>query len=376
MYISKTEELNEFVERARRFRVIAVDTEFLREKTYHPMLCLIQVATAEEAVAIDPLAVDDMSALADLLKDASCTKVFHACDQDLEVIHDALGVYVEPVFDTQLAAAFLGHRMQLGYGALVLEYQDVRLPKADGLTDWSKRPLDKSQLEYALDDVYYLPAIYDQMMEDLIRRDRLGWFQPEMAALADPSRIERDPAKAYLHLKRSSSLTRKQLAIAREICIWRESVASRKNLPRKWVLSDDMVVEIARRCPTTLERLRRIRGTESISNRDADQLLKHIRTGANCNPADYPYIKHRARPNAQTDSVIDLMYALLRLISERLGVAIPLLATRDDLYEFAAGDKDCNLRKGWRYEVVGKTLDGLLQGAVGLTVKDGHIEML
>ena len=292
------------------------------------------------------------------------------------MIHDSLGVYVEPVFDTQLAAAFLGHRMQLGYGALVLEYEDVRLPKADGLTDWSKRPLDQSQLEYALDDVYYLPSIYEQMMEELIRRDRLAWFEPEMAALADPARIERDPAKAYLHLKRSSSLTRKQLAIAREICVWRENVANRKNLPRKWVLSDDMVVEIARRCPTTLERLRRIRGTESISNRDADQLLKHIRKGADCNPSDYPYIKHRARPNAQTDSVIDLMYALLRLISERLGVAIPLLATRDDLYEFAAGDKNCNLRKGWRYEVVGKTLDGLLQGEVGLTVKDGHIEML
>ena len=216
MYISTTEELNEFVERARRFRVIAVDTEFLREKTYHPMLCLIQVATAEEAVAIDPLKVEDMSSLAGLLKDTSCTKVFHACDQDLEVIHDSLGVYVEPVFDTQLAAAFLGHRMQLGYGALVLEYEDVRLPKADGLTDWSKRPLDQSQLEYALDDVYYLPSIYEQMMEDLIRRDRLAWFEPEMAALADPARIERDPAKAYLHLKRSSSLARKQLAHLRK----------------------------------------------------------------------------------------------------------------------------------------------------------------
>lgn len=376
MYISTPNELVEFCERARSHKVLAVDTEFLRERTYHPQLCLIQVATRDEAVAIDPLLIDDLSPLAELLEDQSSTKVFHACDQDLEVIYSAMGIVPTPVFDTQLAAAFLGHRMQMGYGALVQAYQGLRLDKEAGLTDWSRRPLDADQLRYAEEDVLYLPPIYETMMRQLVQCDKLAWFEPEMAALVDVRKLRRDPQDAYVHLKRSSSLTRKQLAIARELCLWREELAARRNLPRKWTLSDEVIVELCRRAPTRPDRLRRIRGTEQLSDRDVEAILRAIKRGMHCDPRDYPVVKHRPRTNAQTDSVIDLMYALLRLLSERCGVAIPLIATRDDLYAFASGDKSCALREGWRYEVVGKTLEGLLAGEVGLTVKDGRIETL
>ncbi len=375
MYISSGDELVAFCERAREHSVLAVDTEFLRERTYHPRLCLIQVATDDEAVAIDPLCIEDLSPLVKLFVDKTKTKVFHACDQDLEVIKDSLDVVPAPVFDTQLAAAFLGFRMQIGYGALVQAYDDVHLAKADGLTDWSKRPLDSDQLRYALDDVVYLPGIYRRMVDELIERNRLSWLEPELAALVERSTSRNQPREAYLHLKRSSSLSRKQLAIAREVCAYREELASRRNLPRKWVLQDEVVVEMCRRTPHSVQRLRRIRGTDGLSDKDAQQLVAAIRKGEACDPANYPYIRHRARPHADADSVVDLMYALLRLRSESSGVAIPLIATRDDLHDFLAGN-ECPLQTGWRYDLVGRQLKGLLRGEVGLTVKDGRVEVL
>ncbi len=376
MYLSTYEELVAFCERSLAHKVLAVDTEFLRERTYRPRLCLIQVATPDEAVAIDPLLIEDLTPLKQLLEDTSKTKVFHACDQDLEVIRDAMGIVPVPVFDTQLAAAFLGYRMQLGYGALVQAYEGVHLPKADSLTDWSKRPLDQDQLRYAEDDVAYLPRIYTRMVEELVHRDRLSWLVPELDALVSRVSKARDPREAFLHLKRSSSLTRKQLAVAREVCAWREELAAKRDLPRRWVMQDEVVVELCRRCPRSVERVRRIRGTDSLSERDAKNLVAAIRTGLACDPDDYPRMKHKPRANADADSVIDLMYALLRLRSESEGVAIPLIATRDDLHSFMLGDKSSPLRQGWRFELVGSRLEALLAGETGLTVKDGHVELL
>lgn len=376
MYISSFSELSAFCERASSHRVLAVDTEFLREKTYRPMLCLVQVATKDEAVAIDPLLIDDLSPLKNLLADETKTKVFHACDQDLEVLRENLGIVPSPLFDTQLAAAFLGHRMQMGYGALVQAYEGVHLAKADGLTDWSKRPLDADQLKYAEEDVLYLPGIYERMMSELVRRDRLSWLMPELEALCARVGALREPREAYTHLKRSSSLTRKQLAVAREVCAWREELAAERNLPRKWVMQDEVIVELCRRAPRSVERVRRIRGTNNLSERDAKNLVSAIKRGVECDPMDYPLMKHKPRANADTDSVIDLMYALLRLQSESEDVAIPLIATRDDLHSFVLGKKDSPLREGWRYELVGRSLERLLAGEVGLTVKDGRVEML
>ena len=376
MFISTTDELEQFCAQVRERKVMGIDTEFMRERTYHPMLCLIQVSYADVVAAIDPTDDLDLTPLVEVLEDGRITKVMHGCDQDLEVLYDSLGAQVSATFDTQLAAAFLGHRMQMGLGSVVEHYCGVHLDKADGLTDWSRRPLDAEQLRYALDDVRYLPSIYETMMAELVQKDRLGWFMPEMEKISDPGRFKRDARLAYLRLKRAGSLTRKQLAVAREICAWREDLAERRDQPRKWVLSDEVVVEISRRAPSRVDRLRRIRGTESIPDREARRLILAIEAGTRCPPQDYPKIRHRARPSAQTDSVADLMYALVRLLSERCGVAIPLIATRDDLYDFMAQETSCPLREGWRYEVAGRHLEGLLKGEVGLVVRDGRIEML
>lgn len=377
MFISTSEELERFCERASTSPVLAVDTEFLRERTYRPRLCLIQLATAEgEIAAVDPIAIHDLEPVARLFRDNSIVKVLHACSQDLEVIDGALGCVPSPMFDTQLAAAFLGHRMQLGYGALVESYTGVHLPKAESLTDWSRRPLDPEQLVYAEDDVRYLPGIYEQMKAELIERDRLSMVLPEMQALLDPSHYRHDPMQAYTHLKRVSSLTRKQLAVAREACAWREQLAQRRDIPRKWVLSDEVVVEVCRRAPTDAVRLRRIRGTEQLSERDADALLHAVSRGLACPVSKYPVVVRHSRPSGEQESVVDLMYAMLRIISERSGVATQLIATRDELVDFMSGREGAALASGWRYELAGRKLEELLGGSCGLTVKDGRVEIL
>ncbi len=376
VYISDAEGLARFCERASDSKVLAVDTEFLRERTYFPRLCLIQVATADESCAVDPILIEDLTPLRRLLEDRSVTKVFHACTQDLEVILDGMGCVPAPVFDTQLAAAFLGHRQQIGYGALVEACCGVRLPKAESLTDWSRRPLDAEQLRYAEDDVIYLPRIYEQMVSELARRDRLAWLEPEMRSLTDPSRVERDPRDAYLHLKRSNSLTRRQLSVAREACAWREREAARRNIPRKWVVSDEVLVELCKRAPRGVDRLRRIRGTEQLPTRDAEELVAAVGRGLACDPDEMPLRPHRERPSSETESVLDLMYSLLRLVSERSGVAAQLIATREDLQDYVSDPASSKLSRSWRAELLGSQLSRLLSGEMGLTVKDGHIELL
>ena len=376
MYLSTQEQLDDFCRQIAGEKVVAVDTEFLREKTYYPKLCLVQIGAGELTAAIDPLLVGDLAPLARIFEDPSVTKVLHACGQDLEVILDGMGCVCAPVFDTQLAAAFLGMRQQVSYGSLVEAYCGVRLPKAESLTDWSRRPLDSEQLAYAEDDVRYLPGIYDRMVSELARQDRLSWVRPEMEALCDPARIKRDPSEAYLRLRRSGSLTRRQLAVAREVCAWRECVAAERDVPRKWVASDEVVVEVCKRTPGSVDRLRRIRGTEQISERDAARLLEAVARGAACPAEECPKVTKHLRPSPETEGVIDLMYAVLRLVSEKSGVATQLIATRDDLLDFLQDRDRSPLARDWRWELAGRTLDRLLSGEVGLTVKGGRIELL
>ena len=289
---------------------------------------------------------------------------------------DGMGCVCAPVFDTQLAAAFLGMRQQVSYGSLVEAYCGVHLAKAESLTDWSRRPLDPEQLRYAEDDVRYLPGIYDRMMSQLVERDRLSWLAPEMEALCDPARVRREPREAYLRLKRSGSLTRRQLAVAREVCAWREECAARRDIPRKWVASDEVVVEICKRTPSSVERLRRVRGTDQIPEGDARELVRAVARGVACPAAECPRVVRHARPSAEIEGVIDLMYAVLRLVSERSGVATQLIATRDDLMDFLTDRESARLATSWRWELAGHTLDRLLSGEVGLTVKEGRIELL
>lgn len=377
MYISTYEELSAFCERAARFNAIAVDTEFLRERTYHPRLCLVQVATPDECVVIDVIAIDNLAPLAILMRDEGTVKVFHACSQDMEVLNYTLGALPAPIFDTQIAAAFLGERMQTSYNGMVHAFCGVTLPKSESLTDWSRRPLTPEQIEYALDDVRYLINAYDVIMERLDESGRASWVLDEIRPLTDRSHYVVDRRVAFKRVKRVNSLTRRQLAVARELAAWREARAEYSNIPRKWLMSDEVLIALSKRPPHDAASLRRVRGTEQLSDADVAGALSVIARGESC-PADkYPFIARTHKPaSPELESVIDLMYALIRLVGERSGVATAMIASRDDLVDYVDRPQDSPLREGWRFELVGTLIDDLLNGDIGLTVKDRALEIL
>lgn len=377
MYISTYEELSAFCERAARFNAIAVDTEFLRERTYRPRLCLVQVATPDECVVIDVIAIDNLAPLAILMRDEGTVKVFHACSQDMEVLNYTLGALPAPIFDTQIAAAFLGERMQTSYNGMVHAFCGVTLPKSESLTDWSRRPLTPEQIEYALDDVRYLIKAYDVIMERLDESGRASWVLDEIKPLTDRSHYVVDRRVAFKRVKRVNSLTRRQLAVARELAAWREARAEYSNIPRKWLMSDEVLIALSKRPPHDAASLRRVRGTEQLSDADVAGALSVIARGESC-PADkYPFIARTHKPaSPELESVIDLMYALIRLVGERSGVATAMIASRDDLVDYVDHPQDSPLREGWRFELVGTLIDDLLNGDIGLTVKDRALEIL
>lgn len=378
MIISTESELAAFCARAAAFDAVAVDTEFLRERTFHPRLCLIQVGTPDESVAIDPIALaGHLDPLATLFTDASTVKVFHACTQDMEVLLNALGVLPAPIFDTQVAAAFLGERLQIAYNGLVQTFCGVTLPKTESLTDWSRRPLTDQQIEYALDDVRYLIRAYAVIRGRLERAGRLWWVLDELRPLTERAHYETDRRLAYKRVKRINSCTRKQMAIARELAAWREGRAEKLDIPRKWVMSDEVLIALVKRLPREVTDVRGVRGTEQLSEGDVHAILMAIDRGRRCPPDRLPPAQHARRAlSSELESVVDLMYALLRLVAERAGVATAMIASRDDLADYIDHPERSPLREGWRFELVGTRLDDLLSGNMGLTVKDRRIEIL
>lgn len=376
MLIQNESDLESFAQRARRFDVLAIDTEFLRERTYRARLCLLQLGTEDEQVAVDPFKVDGSDVMRDLLSDPSITKVFHACSQDVEILLEHYGVIPTPLFDTQVAAAFLGDQAQIGYGALVEKYCGVHLAKSESMTDWSRRPLDAKQMEYAYDDVRYLPALYRQMSERLAQLGRTNWVELELRHATDPATYQHDPQQAWKRLKRTSSFNRRQLGVAREVSAWREERASRLDKPRRWVMNDDVVFEICRRQPRSVEQLRAIRGTDGLSAAEQAAILAAVRRALALPEEQLPESIHHVRPTLEQECVCDLMYALARKIGQAEGIAQSVLASRDALMEYLRNPSSSPIATGWRHEVLGKSLDDLLAGRLGLTVRDGNVELL
>ena len=377
MYISTNEDLVAFCRRARTYSVVAVDTEFLRERTFYAKLCLVQVATPDECVAIDPLSIDDLTPLAELMADVNTLKVFHACSQDMEVLDHTLGVLPTPIFDTQVAAGFLGERSQVSYNGLVHAFCNVTLPKTESLTDWSRRPLSPKQIEYALDDVRYLIQAYPVIADKLRALGRTAWVRDEIRVLTSPEHYHTDPRQAFKRVKRISSCTRRQLGVARELAAWREQRAEERDVPRKWIMSDEVLLALCKAAPKTVDGFRRMRGTEQLSERDVQVALDAIARGLRCPQENLPSMgRAHHTPTPEQESVIDLMYALIRLVSDRSGVATSLIISRDGLLSYIDHPERSPLREGWRFELVGTLIDDLLQGNIGLTVKDGALEIL
>lgn len=376
MLITTIDQLESLVDRMSASDVVAIDTEFVREKSYYPKLCLIQLGTEHEQAAVDPFAVQDLRPLVRLFSNPFITKVFHACMQDMEVLLHCCGVLPWPLFDTQVALAYMSDRYQIGYGALVEEYCGVPLAKSESMTDWSRRPLDDAQLAYALDDVRYLPGIWRDMRRQLEERGRIAWLEDEFRRLASPGSYQLDPREAFRRVKRSGSLDRRRLAVVREVAAWRETRAVELNRPRRWVLPDELVVEIAKRGPANTEALARIRGMSEVSQPDCTAIVEAVRRGMACPDDECPELDHHARPTLREECVCDVMYALTRMIAEQECIAPAVLASRDDLMAYIRQPASSPVSRGWRHEVLGCHLDRLLSGEVGLSVKDGRVELL
>ena len=333
---------------------IGLDTEFLRERTYRAELCLLQLSAGSDAACIDPLALPDLTLLRPTLCESSALKVMHASRQDLEVLFPAIGL-VRPVFDTQIAAALTGMPAQIGYAELVRRLLGTELAKSHTRADWSRRPLSDEQIEYALDDVRYLPPLKSQLEERLDKLNRLEWLAEELAALDDASAFTTDPEQAWLRVKGLRSLDPGRARLARGLAAWRERRAVERNRPRGWILDDSVLRDIVMQVP------RSVRGLETIPEmpagvikHSADELLECIRVAEVPDPA--PNIDTRQRPDPAKTALVRKLGVLNQAIAAELGLSPEVLATRRDLEQLVDGRRDVPVLRGWRKAIVGERM--------------------
>lgn len=373
LWIDTPAALEALCSRIRTADWIALDTEFMRERTYYPQLCLIQLATPEVVACVDPLALPGLQPLLDVLADTRIIKVLHAARQDLEIFFNLTQKVPAPIFDTQLAASFAGFPDQVGYGNLVESLLGVHLEKGHTRADWSRRPLPDGAIRYAADDVRYLRDVYLKLREELARRGRLDWVDRERATLENPATYRNDPHQAWQRLRGLQRFKPRQLGIAKNLAAWREQHAIAENLPRQWVLKDDLLIDMARQQPATLEALQQLRGmNESTVRRHGTELLALLRDQqATATP---PVASARLDPAAE--ALLDALVTVVRIKSVEAGVSPAQLATRADLERLVRGERDLGVLTGWRFDTVGQTLLRLLEGKLSLTVRDGRLCLL
>ncbi len=377
LYIDTPEALQSLCAQLRHHDWLTLDTEFLREKTYRPRLCLLQVANPEVIACIDPLALPSLEPLLDVLYDTAITKVLHAAHQDLEIFFEMRGAVPTPIFDTQIAATLLGQGEQVGYGALVKEVLRVELEKAHARADWCQRPLDAAQLAYAADDVRYLRAVYQQQLASLQELGREAWLAEDFAEMVDPARYRNPPEEAWLRLKGANRLRGVQLAVLQQLAAWREEQAQRSDRPRRWILKDDILLDLARHMPKENHGLQRIRGLEEGTiKRHGEAMLEAIARGQQTPKEQWPTVKQGPRLPAEQDSLVDVMMALLRERCREQAISPSAVAGRRELEKLIMGRRDIPLLHGWRATVAGNALLALLEGQLSLTVREGRLQVV
>ncbi|GIW40001.1 MAG: ribonuclease D [Candidatus Binatia bacterium] len=373
LFVDDARGLEELARRLRREPAIGLDTEFVGERTYTPVLELVQVSTREGTAVVDCRAVGDPGPLFEVLHDPKIEKVLHAGQQDLEILYRLSGKVPAPVFDTQIAAAMVGLGYQPGYASLVERLLHTRLEKTETLTDWSRRPLSPAQLAYAHADVRYLLPLREKLLAELRELGREEWVREEFDALVDRSLQALPPAgEAYLRVRGRGGLRKRNLAILRELAAWREEEARRTNKPRQAILSDEILVEIARRAPEKPESLGQFRPSLSRSlRRYAKPVLEAVRRGARLPAEEWPAVSEPGE--IRVPGVLEVLQATLRLCASEARVAPALVATTADLRKFlecfgSEASADVPLLRGWRYDVAGRKLRRLLEGKAALRI--------
>ena len=373
--ITTTAELAAACERMAAYPFVTIDTEFLRETTYYPLLCVAQMACADEAVVIDALASGiDLAPFYALMANEKVMKVFHAARQDIEIIWHAAKLIPHPIFDTQVAAMVLGYGDSISYDQLVQRITGDALDKSHRFTDWSRRPLSEAQLRYAISDVTHLRDVYLALVEDLKRRDRADWVEDEMGVLTSPDTYRMEPDNAWQRLK-TRVRKPKELAVLIEVAAWREREAQTRDVPRSRVLKDEAIGDIAVHAPTSPDKLAHLRSLPRGFERSrwGEAIIAAVERGLARDPKTLP-LQPRAPLAANGGAVVELLKVLLRMISEHHHVAPKVIATVDDLERIAASDKaDVPALKGWRRELFGDKALALKHGKLALAIERNKV---
>lgn len=364
MIITSTQKLKEVCDRFSKYPFITLDTEFIREKTYYPVLCLIQMGSQEDAYCIDPLADGlDLKPLFDLLQNPQVIKVFHAARQDIEIFYHMTGQMPAPLFDTQVAAMVCGFGDSASYQQLVQELTGISLDKSMRYTDWSKRPLDEKQVSYALCDVTHLVDVYLKICETLKANHRYDWLAEEMAVVNNPETYETNDETIWQKMK--CPLTKpQQVHTFAKLCAWREKTAKTKNRPRRHILKDDALLELAVAHPQTLEELDDRRSLPSGFSKSsyAPEIMAVIKQARADSTKMYSLCPKRKPLSSAQKNLAELMRLLLNIVSDDLAVAPKVIASSEDLADLITDNPACALLKGWRYDAFGKKAQALKKG--------------
>jgi len=376
--ITATSELADACRRMAKHPFVTIDTEFLRETTYYPLLCVAQMASAEEAVVIDALAPGiNLAPFYELMADEKAMKVFHAARQDIEIVWHAAKLIPHPIFDTQVAAMVLGYGDSISYDQLVARITGDTLDKSHRFTDWTRRPLSEAQLRYAISDVTHLRQVYLKLVEDLRQRGRAEWVEDEMRVLTSPETYRLEPENAWQRLK---TRVRKpnELAVLIEVAAWREREAQARDVPRSRVLKDEVIGDIAVQAPTSAEKLAHLRSLPKGFERSrwGEAIVAAVARGLARDPKTLPR-PVRAQSATNGAAVVELLKVLLRLVSERHHVAAKVIATVDDLERIAADDTaNVPALTGWRRELFGEKALALKHGKLALAMEKGRIAVV
>ena len=373
--ITKQAEFEAAVAALRKSDFVTVDTEFIRETTFWPELCLIQMASPDATALVDPLSPDiDLKPFFELMADERILKVFHAARQDIEIVFHLGGLIPHPVFDTQVAAMVCGFGESVSYEQIVQKVSGARIDKSSRFTDWTRRPLSKAQIEYAVSDVTHLRDVYRKLKADLEKRNRIEWMSEEMDVLTSPETYRMDPDNAWQRL-RSRVRKPKELAVLMEIAAWREREAKARDIPRGRVLKDEVVADIAIQAPTTIERLSSLRSLPKGFERSrwGLEIPDLVKRGLGRDPKTLPAIE-RTKPLQNGTAIVELLKVLLRMTAEKHAVAAKVIATVDDLERIAADDRaDVPALKGWRRELFGEKALALKSGKLALAIEKGRV---
>lgn len=379
--ITETAELEEFCRRLQDVPFVCVDTEFMREKTFWPVLCLIQIAGPDDTqlAAVDTLAPGlDLTAFFALLDDPNIVKVFHAARQDLEIFHHLTGRVPAPLFDTQIAAMVCGFGDAVSYQNLAAKLAGASIDKSSRFTDWSLRPLSERQIDYALSDVIHLRVIYSKLRERLEKSGRTSWLEEEEAILLDPETYRQVPEEAWRRLKVRSN-KRKFLAVLKTLAAWREHEAQTRDLPRNRILRDDTLIEIAAHAPRSADDLARSRGLseKAAKGQMGAGILKAVKAGLALPPKEIPRLQEKPRLPGDAAPIIDMLKLLLKAKSAEHGVAQKLIANVADL-ELLATDDNAPIAalQGWRRQIFGDDALAVKRGDLGLAVGDGRVKLI